>query len=76
MMWEPLVAVPARAGRVAKLGQQIAHAAMGMDVVRIGPQRGFEMSARSFRLAAEQQQIRQVDVAVRIVRMMAHGLGE
>ena len=76
MMCEPLVPVPARAGRVAKLGQQIAHAAMGMDVVRIGPQRRFEMNTRGFRLAAEQQQIRQVDLAVRIIRMMAHGLSE
>jgi hypothetical protein len=76
MMGEPLVPVPARAGEVAKLGEQIAHAAMRMDVVRIGPQRRFEMNTRGFRLAAEQQQIRQVDLAVRIIRMMAHGLSE
>ena len=76
MMCEAFVPVPARAGEVAKLGQQIAHAAVCMDVVRIGPQRGFEMNTRGFRLAAEQQQIRQIDSAVRIIRMMAHGLGE
>ena len=40
---ETLVAMRPRARRVADLGQQIAHAAVGMNMVGIGAQGGFEM---------------------------------
>jgi hypothetical protein len=73
---ESLIAMPARAGHISFLGQEIAHAAMGMDMVRIDPQRYFEMNARLVRLAAEKQQVRQIDVPGRIVGMMAHGFAK
>jgi hypothetical protein len=76
MILETLVPMPPGADRVTKVGKQIAHAAMGVDMVRIDLQRRFEMNTRLFLLAAHEQQIRQIDVPVRIIRMMVHRLAE
>jgi hypothetical protein len=73
MILERLVPMPPCPRRVARLGQEISHAAVGVNVVGIDPQRGFEMNARLVRLAAEEQQVRQIDVSVRIIRMVPHG---
>ena len=39
MIPEPLVAILPGAARVASGGQEVAHAAMGMNVMRIDPER-------------------------------------
>ena len=71
-----LVAMRPRARRVADLGQQIAHAAVGMNVIGIGAQGGFEMRARLVVLVEQEQQRRQIDPALRIVGMVAHRLAK
>ena len=73
---EALVAMRPRTRHIADLGQQIAHAAMGMDVAGIGAQGGFEMRTRLIVLVEQEQQRRQIDPALRIVGMMPHRLAE
>ena len=68
--------MPAGAGGVADLGQQIADAAMGMNVIGIDAQGGFEMSACRLVLAHQQQQIGEVDMPDRIIRVMPNSLAE
>ena len=68
--------MPPRAGGVAKLGQKIAHAAMRVDMIGIDPQRRFEVSRACVLFADQKQQVRQIDMAVRIARMMPHRLAE
>ena len=75
-MLERLVPVPPGAGCITKLGQKIAHAAVRVDMIRIDLQRRFEMNTRRFLLPAHEQQIRQIDMPVRIIRMMPHRLAE
>ncbi len=55
--------MPSGAGRVADLGQQIAHAAMRMNMAGIDPQRGFEVDAGLRMFADQEQQVREIDVA-------------
>ena len=76
MVLKTLVAMRPRARRVADLGQQIAHAAVGMNVAGIGAQRGFEMRARRVVLVEQEQQRRQIDPAHRIVGMVTHRFAE
>ncbi len=64
------------ASRIAKRRQQIAHAAMCMNMAGIYFQRRLEVLARGRLLADEEQQIGKIDVAVGIVRMMPHRLRE
>ena len=71
-----LVAMRPRARRVADLGQQIAHAAVGVNMIGIGAQGGFEMRARLVVLVEQKQQRRQIDPALRIVGMVPHRLAE
>ena len=71
-----LVAMPLGARYVAKLGQEIAHAAMRMDMVGIDPQRRFEMNPGCGFFAGQEQQVRQIDVAIRVARMVPHGFAE
>ena len=54
--------MPAGARTVADLGQKIAHAAMGVNVIRIDPQRAFEMQSGLCLLAQQKQQIGEIDV--------------
>jgi len=52
---ERLVPMPPRARRVAEFGEQIAHAAVRVDVVGADPQGGFEMDAGLVLFADEKQ---------------------
>ena len=74
MILECLVAVLARARSVADFGKKIGHAAMGMDVSGIGPQRGFKMKPGLLLLVHQEQEIGQIDAPVGIIRVMPHGL--
>ena len=70
------VAVRLRADLVAKLGEKVGEAAMGMRVIGIEPQRGVEVRARRGEVVDLEQQVGEVDVAIRLVRMLPHGLLE
>jgi hypothetical protein len=76
MALETAIAVPAGAGLVAGLSQEIAHAAMGVDMIGFDPQGGVEVKARLRRLADAEQQIREIDMPRRIFRMVLHGCRE
>ena len=73
---ETLVPMSARAGTVAGLGQKIAHAAMGMNVIRIDPQRASKCSPRLLQFAEQKQQVCQIDLPGGIVRMMSDSFAE
>ena len=65
-----------RTGSVALLGQEIADAAMGVDVIGVELQRRLEMRARQLVLAGQKQQIRQIDVPGGVFGMMPNGFAE
>ena len=64
------------ASGIAERGEQIGHAAMGMDMAGIDLQRRFEMRARRRVLAKQEQKVRQVDAAIGIGRMPPHRFAE
>ncbi len=70
------VAMAACTRFVAERRQQIAHAAMGVNMIGVGTQRRFKVKPRLPAFAEQQQQVGEIDVAVRIIGMMPHRLAE
>lgn len=64
----------AGADGVAEFGQQVAHAAMGMNVIGSDAQRGLEVVARLLVIVGQEQEVGEIDTSVGIVRMMTDGL--
>src|SRR5581483_12057328 len=73
---ETFVAMPARTSAISHLGQQVAHAAVGMNVMRIEPQRDLEMLPGLVQFTGEKQQGREIDMPHRVAGMMPHRLAE
>ena len=68
--------MPAGTRIVPGLRQQIAHAAVSMDVIRVEAQRAFKMQPGLLLFAEQKQQISKIDVPGGIIRMVPNGLTE